>query len=74
VKSMRITYDPKFTAFMLLNDFLDEFLKAQGLRLLDIPGLSVPQLTPAAADCVHKWARKIGDELTKPEYQPEGAA
>lgn len=60
---------PKFQAFQLLNNFLDEFLPAQGLSLIHVPGLPKGQVTAAAGDAIHKHAKIIGEELSKPEYR-----
>jgi hypothetical protein len=72
---MVMRFDPGFTAFGLLHRFLDEFIAAQGLPSFYI--VAKPEthhgmvLTAAAADCIHRHAKMIGAELTKPEYQPE---
>lgn len=72
---MKIRFDPAFTSFGLLNDFLGEFIAAQGLPPFYIVGDPSTHhgmvLTAAAGDCIHRHARLIAAELTKPEYQPE---
>lgn len=50
-------FDKSFTTFLLLNDFLKEFLQGQGLL--------VPQYTRAASDSVHRWAKTIPEKLAE---------
>jgi hypothetical protein len=58
---MKMHFCPKFRAFQLLNDFIKEFM-----------GDAMPlQLNARQCDALHKHARLIGADLTKPEYQPD---
>jgi hypothetical protein len=72
---MTLRFDPRYTAFGLLSTFLEAFIEAQGLPPFYVPAKPETYqgmvLSAAAADCIHKHARLIADELTKDCYQPE---
>jgi hypothetical protein len=75
---VKLKFDPRFTAFGLLSRFVEDFIKAQGLPpfviVADPATHHGMMLTAAAGDCIHRHARIIAEELTKQEYQPDGAA
>jgi hypothetical protein len=75
---MTMRFDPRYTAFSLLNDFLEAFIVAQRLPPFYIYGKPETYcgmaLTAAAGDCIHEHAKLIAAELTKECYQPEPQA
>lgn len=68
---------PKFKAFQMLNAFVDEFLSAEEKRRIFPPYPHSPEGYSYLAhhsDAIHKHARLIGDELSKPIYVAEDKA